>query len=196
MRWSLHGAQQLYGVVPDLSTWGKALANGFAVSASRAPRVASSEGSGHPSPGSSCSHDHGPEAAGLAAYLAVVKEYRSWDVVGTMERQGRLLAEGVRTVVRDAVSRSSSTVHGHPACLVFGTADPDGRPSQAFRTLFLQELLRRGVLGSRSSSRPPTRTPTSTSRSRRFVGPCRRTRGRSRPVPPTVSCTAVRSPRR
>ena len=36
---------------------------------------------------------------------------------------------------------------GRPSCLVFGTLDHDGRPSQAYRALFLQELLRRGVLG-------------------------------------------------
>ena len=33
MRWSRHGAQSVYGVTPDLSTWGKAIGNGFAVSA-------------------------------------------------------------------------------------------------------------------------------------------------------------------
>ena len=32
-RWSLGGAQEVYGVVPDLSAFGKALANGFSVSA-------------------------------------------------------------------------------------------------------------------------------------------------------------------
>ena len=31
--------------------------------------------------------------------------------------------------------------------MVFGTADASGRPSQAMRTLYLQEILRRGVLG-------------------------------------------------
>ena len=36
---------------------------------------------------------------------------------------------------------------GRPSCLVFVTGDADGTPSQAYRTLFLQELLRRGVLG-------------------------------------------------
>src|SRR6185295_10630012 len=32
-RWDLHGAQGLYGVVPDLSVFGKAMANGFSQSA-------------------------------------------------------------------------------------------------------------------------------------------------------------------
>ena len=33
MRWSIGGGQAVYGVRPDLSTWGKALGNGFAISA-------------------------------------------------------------------------------------------------------------------------------------------------------------------
>ncbi len=32
-RWDLHGAQALFGVQPDLSTFGKGMANGFAVAA-------------------------------------------------------------------------------------------------------------------------------------------------------------------
>src|SRR3954453_20523598 len=32
-RWSIGGAQQVYGIEPDLSAFGKALGNGFAVSA-------------------------------------------------------------------------------------------------------------------------------------------------------------------
>ena len=36
---------------------------------------------------------------------------------------------------------------GRPSCLIFRTADATGGPSQAMRTLFLQEILRRGVLG-------------------------------------------------
>ena len=41
----------------------------------------------------------------------------------------------------------SVPVSGRPSCLVFGTRDHEGVPSQAFRALFLQELLSRGVLG-------------------------------------------------
>ena len=37
-------------------------------------------------------------------------------------------------------------VLGKPCCLSYATLDQDGRPSQALRTLFLQETIRRGVL--------------------------------------------------
>lgn len=35
---------------------------------------------------------------------------------------------------------------GHPANLIYATRDRNGAPSQAFRTLFLQETIRRGLL--------------------------------------------------
>ena len=35
---------------------------------------------------------------------------------------------------------------GKPCCLVFGSRDQDGQPSQPFRTLLMQEILQRGVL--------------------------------------------------
>jgi glutamate-1-semialdehyde 2,1-aminomutase len=35
---------------------------------------------------------------------------------------------------------------GRPCNLIYATRDPSGQRSQPFRTLFLQELLRRGVL--------------------------------------------------
>jgi glutamate-1-semialdehyde 2,1-aminomutase len=148
MRWSLHGAQHVYGVVPDLSTWGKALGNGFAVSALAGKRDLMELGGLRTSERRVflLSTTHGPETVGLTAYLAVHQEYSEWDVVATMERQGMRLATGIREAARDADLAGFVQVHGRPSCLVFSTAGPDGTPSQALRTLFLQELLRGGVL--------------------------------------------------
>jgi glutamate-1-semialdehyde 2,1-aminomutase len=148
MRWSRHGAQHVYGVTPDLSTWGKALGNGFAVSALAGKRELMELGGLRTDQSRVflLSTTHGAETTGLAAYLAVQREYRSWDVVGRMEEQGRKLADGVRTAAREAGLEDHVRVEGRPSCQVFITTDPDGRPSQAYRTLFLQEILRRGVL--------------------------------------------------
>ncbi|GAA2143000.1 glutamate-1-semialdehyde 2,1-aminomutase [Nocardioides koreensis] len=149
MRWSLHGAQDLYGVTPDLSTWGKALGNGFPISALAGRRELMELG-GLRTDASRVfllSTTHGAETAGLAAYLAVERAYRERDVVGEMERQGRTLAEAVSADIRAAGLEDHLAVAGRPSCLLFTTCGPDGEPSQEFRTLFLQELLRRGVLG-------------------------------------------------
>ena len=149
MRWSAGGAQQVYGVVPDLSTWGKALGNGFAVSALAGKReLMELGGLTTASPRVFLlSTTHGAETTGLAAYLAVTDAYGEHDVVGLMERQGERLRRGVEEVAAAAGVAEHVTVSGRASCLVFGTKDVAGRPSQAFRALFLQELLRHGVLG-------------------------------------------------
>jgi glutamate-1-semialdehyde 2,1-aminomutase len=148
-RWSAHGAQGLYGVRPDLSTWGKAIANGFPLSALAGKRAYMELGGLRTDSRRVflLSTTHGPESASLAAFRAVVAEYRSGDPIARMERAGRRLADGVGAVVAQAGLADHIQVIGRPSCLVFVTTDCGGAPSQPYRTLFLQELLRRGVLG-------------------------------------------------
>ncbi|MFF2083070.1 glutamate-1-semialdehyde 2,1-aminomutase [Nocardia sp. NPDC058176] len=148
-RWSAGGAQAVYGVTPDLSCWGKAMGNGFPISALAGKREHLERG------GLRTDHDrvfllsttHGPETASLAAFRAVVRAYRTEDPVARMEQAGRTLAEGVNAIAADLGLTEHLQVRGRPSCLIFRTLDAEGEPSQAFRTLFLQELLVRGVLG-------------------------------------------------
>lgn len=149
MRWSAGGAQAVYGVTPDLSTWGKALGNGFPVSALAGRRDILEYGGLNTDVSRVflLSTTHGPEVMSLAAYLAVVQAYAERDVVGVMERQGAKLADAVNRASREQGLQDHVRVIGRPSCLIFTTHDHDGRPSQEFRTLFLQELLDHGVLG-------------------------------------------------
>jgi glutamate-1-semialdehyde 2,1-aminomutase len=149
MRWSRHGAQGVYGVTPDLSTWGKALGNGFSVSALAGKRELMEAG-GLNTDASRVfllSTTHGAETTGLAAYLAVSEAYAERDVVTEMEAQGIKLHSGLDQVAKEAGMSEHVIFMGRPSCLVFATKDHKGQPSQAYRTLFIQELLRRGVLG-------------------------------------------------
>ena len=54
---------------------------------------------------------------------------------------------GVNAAAAEAGIGEYLSVLGRPSCQIFRTADATGAPSQAMRTLFLQEILRRGVLG-------------------------------------------------
>jgi glutamate-1-semialdehyde 2,1-aminomutase len=90
---------------------------------------------------------HGAETTGLAAYLAVSEAYAERDVVAEMEVQGSKLRSGLEQAAKEAGMSDHVVFLGRPSCLLFMTTDHKGRPSQAFRTLFIQELLRRGVLG-------------------------------------------------
>ncbi|MEC3957933.1 glutamate-1-semialdehyde 2,1-aminomutase [Nocardia sp. CDC153] len=148
-RWSAGGAQHLYGVTPDLSCWGKAMANGFPLSALAGKREFMELGGLRTDADRVflLSTTHGPETASLAAFRAVVEVYQSSDPVARMEESGRRLAAAVNAIAADLGIADHLEVTGRPSCQVFLTRDPKGVPSQPYRTLFLQELLEGGVLG-------------------------------------------------
>ncbi|WP_458317374.1 glutamate-1-semialdehyde 2,1-aminomutase [Mycolicibacterium brisbanense] len=152
-RWSSGGAQSVYAVTPDLSCWGKAMGNGFPLSALAGRREFMELGGLRTDSDRVflLSTTHGPETASLAAFRAVVRAYTEADPgddpIARMERAGRLLADGVTAAAAEHGLTDYVQVVGRPSCLVFVTRDADGLPSQEFRTLFLQELLLRGVLG-------------------------------------------------
>ena len=148
-RWSAHGAQAIYGVQPDLSCWGKAMGNGFPVSALAGKREFMELGGLRTDQERVflLSTTHGPETGSLAAFRAVAKAYANDEPVRRMEHAGRLLAYGVEAAVREEGLSDYVQLTGRPSCLTFITRDAEGKPSQAYRTLFLQELLQRGVLG-------------------------------------------------
>jgi glutamate-1-semialdehyde 2,1-aminomutase len=147
-RWHLRGAQTLYGVEPDLSTFGKALANGFAVSALVGKREFMRLGD--------LEHErervfllsttHGAETHGLAAALETIRIYREEPVIETLYRQGERLRKGLEREIQAAGLGAQLEILGRPCGLVWTLRDAAGQPSQALRTLLLQETIRRGVL--------------------------------------------------
>ena len=147
-RWHNGGAQQVYGVVPDLAAFGKAMANGFSVSALAGKREILRLGSRERSEDNVflLSTTHGAELATLAAALRTMQIYQSEPVIEHLYRAGERVRQGAQQVAQRHGLSQHFEVFGRPCNLLFGTKGPDGRPSQAFRTLFLQQTLRRGVL--------------------------------------------------
>ena len=147
-RWDNGGAQAVYGITPDLSTFGKGMANGFSLSALAGRRELMERGG--------LRHDddrvfllsttHGAEHASLAAGCAAMEVYRSEPVVATLDARGERLRSGLEEVAAARGVGDSFTVAGKGCCLFYGTNDAAGVPSQAFRTLFLQEIVSRGLL--------------------------------------------------
>lgn len=148
-RWHNGGAQAYYGVRPHLSTFGKAIANGFALAALVGERDIMNLGG--------LDHDrervfllsttHGAETHALAAAVATMQVYRDEPVIERLDAAGRRLADGCAEVIAARGVEGHVEVLGKPCCLVFATRDEDGRPSQHYRALFMQELVRRGILG-------------------------------------------------
>ncbi|MGE0802376.1 MAG: glutamate-1-semialdehyde 2,1-aminomutase, partial [Lautropia sp.] len=90
---------------------------------------------------------HGAEYPSLAAAVETMRIYRDEPVIEHLYRVGERLRSGFEQVVRDHGVAKHLTIAGRPCNLLFGTTDSEGKPSQAFRTLFMQELIRWGILG-------------------------------------------------
>jgi glutamate-1-semialdehyde 2,1-aminomutase len=147
-RWHNGGAQSFYGVVPDLATFGKALGNGFALSALAGRReIMRLGGLDHDRPRVFLlSTTHGAETHALAAGLEVMRTYQREPVVKTLWAQGEKLAEGINQAIAELELGDFFFLSGKPCCLTYSICDANKHPSQAVRTLFLQETLKRGVL--------------------------------------------------
>jgi len=147
-RWHNNGAQGLHGITPDLSTFGKALGNGFSVAALVGKRELMRRGG--------IDHDkervflmsltHGAESTGLAAALEVMDIYEREPVVDTLWRQGEKLEAGINKSIDEHKLNEYVRIMGRPCCLVYSTLDDQKHPSQPFRTLLLQETIKRGIL--------------------------------------------------
>lgn len=148
LRTALGGAHAAHGIRPDLVTFGKALGNGFAVSALGGRRDLMERG-GFPTEADRVfllSTTHGAEGHALAAMRATLAEHRRTDLSRRLHDIGTRLIAALQPVIDAAGVRDHVVLRGQPQNLVFGTLGPDGAPSQAYRTLFMRALLEHGVL--------------------------------------------------
>lgn len=147
-RWHNGGGQAFHHIMPDLSTFGKAMGNGFSVAALVGKREIMKLGG--------IDHDkervfllsltHGAEAHGLAAAREVMRIYKREPVIEHLWRQGERLGTSIRKSIEEHKLGEYFGVLGRPCCLVYATRDTKKQPSQAFRALFLQETIKRGIL--------------------------------------------------
>jgi glutamate-1-semialdehyde 2,1-aminomutase len=147
-RWHLGGAQTYYGLRPDLSTFGKAIANGFSVGALVGRRDLMERGGLH--------HDkervfllsttHGAETHALAAAMETMRVYQTQRVIEHLYSRGKRLRAGIEHAIASARLEGHFVVLGKEPNLIYATRDESKKPSQAFRTLFLQETIKRGLL--------------------------------------------------
>lgn len=133
------GAQEYYGVTPDLACFAKGIANGMPLAA-----VCGKSEIMRESETLLISITYGGEALSLAAAVACMKEYRAHPVHETIHAQGRKLCEGFNAL---------GEKHGVPfradgpvmmSALSFNYDDP--ALAADVWTLMLQECARRGVL--------------------------------------------------
>jgi glutamate-1-semialdehyde 2,1-aminomutase len=147
-RWHERGAQFVYGIEPDLCVFGKGMANGFPLSALAGRREIMRLG-GFADDADRVfllSQTAGAQPWALAAMMAVVDTYPRERTADRLQRIGGELRRGIEEVVAAAGLSSHFQLRGRDCNLVYVARDGQGQPSQAFRTLVLQEFLERGLL--------------------------------------------------
>lgn len=147
-RWDPRGAQHYYGVTPDLSTFGKAVANGFALSALVGRRdIMELGGLEHDKPRVFLlSTTNGGETHALAAAKATIEILKD----GTISRQiwatGQRLMDGFNALAKEFGLQDRVKMAGIPCSPYQLFLNQDGQVDLALRTLYLQETIRHGVL--------------------------------------------------
>ncbi|HEX2617626.1 MAG TPA: glutamate-1-semialdehyde 2,1-aminomutase [Flavobacteriales bacterium] len=148
-RWDLHGAMRMYDIEPDLATFGKGMANGFALAALIGRREIMELG-GIRNAGAErvflISTTHGSEMSAFGAFNRTVELYRERNVTAHLWNYGRRLIEGLNALAKEAGVQEHFLGHGFGCSPYYTTKDKDGQVSLAFRTLWSQELIKRGIL--------------------------------------------------
>lgn len=148
-RWHLQGGQTYFGVTPDLSTFGKGMANGFSVAALVGRREIMDVGS-ISEPGAErtflLSTTHGGEMSSLGAFVETVKLYKEHDVCRHHWNYGEKLRSGLLNLAKEVGIADNFSISGPAIAMNYVTRDAAGATSMEFRTLFAQEMARHGVL--------------------------------------------------
>jgi glutamate-1-semialdehyde 2,1-aminomutase len=138
-RIALGGAQEYFGVTPDLCTFAKALSNGIPLGA-----VCGRREFMEPAATMFISSTYFSDALGLAAGVTTLQVLRDEPVIEHLWQAGQRLMDGLRELaVKHALPLE---VHGYPPNhhLTFAVDDSDLKTIMT--TVFLQEMTRRGML--------------------------------------------------
>jgi glutamate-1-semialdehyde 2,1-aminomutase len=147
-RFGLRGLQHRFGVTPDLATFGKSMANGFSVAALVGRRdIMDLGGIRHERPRVFLlSTTHGGETHELAAAFATVAELSERGAAEHIWEIGAQLTSGFDTLATEIGIASQARAVGAPCSPSIVFTDRAGADSPELRTLFMQELVTRGVL--------------------------------------------------
>jgi glutamate-1-semialdehyde 2,1-aminomutase len=148
-RWHFNGAQTFFNIQPDLTTFGKAMANGFAVAALGGKREIMSLG-GIQEIGAEriflTSTTHGAEMSALAAYIKTSEIIQRDHMIAHIWKYGKKLVDGMNGIAKELGIQNNFTVEGYNCSPNYTTLDVKQQPSLEMRTLFSQEMIKNQVL--------------------------------------------------
>ncbi len=137
----LGGAQRMFGVLPDLAAFGKALGNGYPISCIVGRRDIMQKFDDV-----FVSFTFAGDVSAMAAALAVLDQLEQGDAYARMTAAGKKLADGATELAALAGLGARFKIQGHPHWTLLKFLDADGKEDAALRALWIQEVTRRGVL--------------------------------------------------
>jgi glutamate-1-semialdehyde 2,1-aminomutase/spore coat polysaccharide biosynthesis protein SpsF len=140
-RVALGGAQEYFGVLPDLACFGKAMANGYPLAAIVGRREIMELFDEV-----FFSFTFGGETLSLTAAKATITEMKEKNVISHLWEQGQKLKDGYNVLAREFGVEGYTECIGPPPRTVITFKDENGEESLALKSLFQQECLKRGVL--------------------------------------------------
>ncbi len=140
-RVALGGAQERFGVTPDLGCFGKAIANGYPLAAVVGRREIMEIFDEI-----FFSFTLGGEAVSLAAARATIGKLRTRPVIEHLWRQGQRIRDGFNGFAAAAGLERRAQCIGLPPRTVATFTDERGDESLAMRSLWQQEMIKRGIL--------------------------------------------------
>ena len=137
-RFANGGAQELFGVEPDITVLGKGIANGMPLSA-----VTGKTEYMKIFDDVFFSTTYAADTLSLAACQATILEFKEKPVVKTIWENGALLMEQFNKIT----SENSINLHfeGYPVRIKVVGQDSEGNDSILLRSLFIQEFVKRGI---------------------------------------------------
>lgn len=148
-RWHIKGAQYFFNVEPDLCTFGKAMANGFAVAALAGKKEIMQLGS-ITELGLErtflTSTTHGAEMGPLGAFIKTIEILKRDCVIEHIWEQGKKLINGINLISKELGILDNFYLEGYPCSPNFISKDNGGNLSLPMRTLFLQEMMEKNIM--------------------------------------------------
>jgi glutamate-1-semialdehyde aminotransferase/spore coat polysaccharide biosynthesis protein SpsF (cytidylyltransferase family) len=138
-----------YGLNPDMATWGKGIANGFSFCALTGKKEIMELG-GITREGEEkvflISTTHGGETHGLTAAMATINEYKTKNVIAHNHSIGNKLIDLCNQLIVENSLSDFINILPSVWMPVFIFKDANKEVCQGYRTLFLQEMIKKGVL--------------------------------------------------
>ena len=140
-RFAKGGAQELFGVKPDLSTFGKGIANGMPLSAIVGKREIMLE-----MEEIFFSGTFGGELLSLASAKHVLSRVENSDLIEKLSRVGSQISDGVNELIKLTGLQEVLKLSGHPSWTFLNWSPSAEYSVDQIKTLFLQEMFEQNIL--------------------------------------------------